>query len=207
MSEPQYQTYFDMPKEQLGSMASQYWRDDPKLLGIHLSRYKFVSKLVSGKKKVADIGCGDGFFSKLVKEQVGELHLYDFDEKFVNECEGHLHNILEGQLPYRNYDAIYTLDCLEHIDLDKQDLAILNISSSLNENGMFICGVPSAESQPYASIASKIGHVGCLTYHQLKSKLEAHFHNVIILTINDEQLGLSFEKMANYYMAVCCGIR
>lgn len=213
MAEPQYQGYFDYPRETMGAMASQYYRDDPKLLGIHLARYKFVSKLLAGKELVAEVGCGDAWFSRIVKETVGELHLYDFDKKFVDEAykneheNVYCHDVLTGKLEYGKYDAAYSLDCMEHVEVNKHDIFLMNVTASLMPNGSFIVGMPSAESQRYASLASKVGHVGCLTHEQMMDSLSKYFHNVFIFTINDEQIGLNFEKMAHYYLGVCCGVR
>ncbi len=212
MVETQYQHYHDFPKEQLGSMASQYWRDDPKLLGIHLARYKFVSKMLAGKIGVAEVGCGDGWFSKVVREQVRHLDLYDFDKRFIDEIyargEGNAccHDILSGKLE-DEYDGIYSLDVMEHIEPDKQNLYLTNIKKSLLRNGVFIVGMPSLESQAYASKASKIGHINCQSGEELKTALEDHFFNVFLFSMNDEVIHTGFYPMAHYLMAVCCGIR
>lgn len=211
MAEPQYSTHFSIPRHKLGVMANQRWNDDPKLLGITLSRYKFVSKLLAGKKFVAEIGAGDAWFSRVVKKEVGKLDLYDFDVELINDHNDRggitmFHDMLVAPLPHK-YEAAYSLDVLEHISLDRQDIFLNNICASLQQDGVFICGVPSLESQPYASPASKIGHIGCMTYAEFKDRLKAHFDNVFVFTLHDEQLGLSFEKMAGYYLAVACGVR
>jgi len=56
--------------EKLGVMNSAVWHEDPKRLVFTLSRYKFVSKMLSGKKRVAEIGCGDGFLHQIVCEDI-----------------------------------------------------------------------------------------------------------------------------------------
>jgi hypothetical protein len=47
--------------QSLGVMNNAVWYEDPKRLVFTLARYKFVAKMMSGKKQVAEIGCGDGF--------------------------------------------------------------------------------------------------------------------------------------------------
>jgi len=42
-------------------MTNQVWEDDPRRLTFLLARYKFVSKMLSGKKFVGELGCGDAF--------------------------------------------------------------------------------------------------------------------------------------------------
>ena len=65
--------------ERMGLMTSWAWYDDPKRLAFMISRYKFVSKMFFDFKKVAEVGCGDGFGSRVVSSSVGHLDCYDFD--------------------------------------------------------------------------------------------------------------------------------
>lgn len=210
MSEPQYQSYHDFPKEQLGSMASQYWRDDPKLFYIHGARYKHTAKLLSGKKFVAEIGCGCGTFSNTVKKEVGKLNLFDFDKKFIDEIyemggeDAYCHDILHSKLEYGPYDAIYSLDVFEHINYPVEHIYLENIYDSLKKDGVFICGIPSLESQKYASKASKIGHVNCKSGTDFKALLEKYYKNVFLFSMNDETLHTGFYPMAHYLLSVCC---
>lgn len=213
MSEPQYQSYFNAEPEVMGPMAAQYYRDDPKLLGIHLARYKFVSKMLAGKEKVAEVGCGDGWFSRIVQREVGTLHMYDFDKRFIDSIyarkagKAYAHDMLDGKLEYGAYDAVYSLDCLEHVAPNKQKKFMENVCDSLRADGCFIVGMPSAESQKYASPASKKGHVGCLGGDETRAFLGNYFANVFLFSMNDETLHTGFYPMAHYLMAVCTNVR
>jgi ubiquinone/menaquinone biosynthesis C-methylase UbiE len=60
-------------------MNNQVWNDDPRRLVFTLARYKFVSKMLSGKQRVLEVGCGDAFASRIVKQEVAELTVIDFD--------------------------------------------------------------------------------------------------------------------------------
>ncbi len=213
MSEAQYQTYFDYPAEKMGPMASQYWRDDPKLLGIHLARYKFVSKMLSRKKRVAEIGCGDGFFSRIVRREVEDLDLYDFDKRFIDwiyssgEGRAYCQDILNSPLQYGIYDAIYSLDCFEHIAPEKSQIYLKNVCKSLEKDGVFICGIPSLESQTYANPASKEGHLNCLSGDDFKKLMHKYFKQVFLHSMNDETVHSGFYPMAHYLIAVCVGVK
>ena len=63
--EKQYAKYFVdkelIGNEIIGSMSTARWRQDPKLLGIALSRYKFVSKMFSDFETVLEVGAGDAW--------------------------------------------------------------------------------------------------------------------------------------------------
>ena len=69
--------------EKLGLMNSKVWSEDPKRLIFTLSRYKFVSKMFNGIDSVLEIGCGDGFGSKIVNQTVKNLTISDYDPLFI----------------------------------------------------------------------------------------------------------------------------
>ncbi len=202
--------------EKIGLMNSAVWHEDPKRLVFTLSRYKFVAKMLTGKNRVAEIGCGDGFGARIVKQEVRQLTITDYDSYFIKRFEDIVseeypisaveHNILEGPLGQK-FDAIYSLDVLEHIPINHEDVFVKNIINSLGSNGIVILGMPSIESQTYASPASKEGHINCKTGKDLKLFLEKYFHNVLLFSMNDEVVHTGFEKMAHYLFVICCGVR
>lgn len=205
MSESQYQRYADLPRQELGLMSGQLYIEDPKMVGIHLARYKFVAKMLSGKQRVAEVGCGDGWYSRIVSKEVGVLSLYDFDPMFRSNSISQF-NILNGHLPGSPLDAIYSLDVMEHIHPKDEETYLTNIVDSLVDDGVFIVGMPSLESQKYASPASKIGHVNCLSHDDLKHTLRGYFKNVFLFGMNDETIHTGYGPMCHYLMAVCAGV-
>ena len=198
--------------EKIGLMNSAVWHEDPKRLVFTLSRYKFVSKMLRGKNRVAEIGCGDGFGARIVKQEVGQLTITDYDSYFIKRFEDIIseewpisaveHNILEGPLEQK-FDAIYSLDVMEHIHSENEHVFIKNIIDSVKNSGVVIIGMPSLESQMYASPGSKAGHVNCKSGKNLKSLMESFFHNVFLFSMNDEVVHTGFEKMAHYIIVVC----
>lgn len=208
--EHQYSACFDERPVTLGPMTGATYRWNPRRLGMMLARYKFVAKMLYGAGDVAEIGCSDGFAAPIVGQEVHRLMLYDFDPAFVTaarqvwmvEC----HDICSDPLP-KHYDAIYMLDVLEHINPEQEDAALRNIVSSLRTHGVFIAGIPSLESQTYASEISKAGHVNCKTGPQLKAFAEKFFHNVFLFGMNDEVLHTGFSPMCHYLFVICAGPR
>jgi len=198
--------------ENIGLMKSLEWHEDPRRLVFTLSRYKFVAKMLSGKNRVAEIGCGDGFCARIVKQEVGQLTITDYDSYFIKRFEDIAseewpisaveHNILEGPLEQK-FDAIYSLDVMEHIHSENEHVFIKNIIDSVKNSGVVIIGMPSLESQMYASPGSKVGHVNCKSGKNLKSLMESFFHNVFLFSMNDEVVHTGFEKMAHYLIVVC----
>ena len=216
--EPQYQKLLKIQEErgvtQLGIMTNQVWHDDPRRVAFMMSRYKFVSKMFSGRKKVAEAGCGDAFCTRIVKQEVRELHVYDFDPLFIADIkqrvdsnwplEAYAHNLLDAPLPHGPYDAIYSLDVMEHIAQDQEHLYIGNLRDSLATGGALMIGTPSLESQHYASLQSKEGHINCKSGKELKKLLEKTFRNVFLFSMNDEVVHTGFSPMAHYLLALCC---
>lgn len=215
--ETQYQNTIELSdkigQDKLGLMTNQVWYDDPIRLGFVLARYKFVAKMLSGYNKVIEIGCADGFGSRIVSQSVNNLTLLDFDKVFLDDVKSRenskwkynciLHDILKGPIPNKEkFDAAYSIDVLEHISLKDEDQYIINIIKSLNENGVLIIGTPSIYSQPYASKASKEGHVNCKTSIELKALLKKYFYNVFMFSMNDEVLHTGFSQMSHYYFAL-----
>lgn len=214
--EPQYEALVTLKKGKglttLGMMNNQVWQDDPRRLVFTLSRYKFVAKLLDGKNRALEVGCGDAFASRIVKQEVQSLTVLDFDPIFVADIqdradpywliESAVHDMLSGPYP-GTFDAIYSLDVLEHIEQVNELLFIENIIRSLSIQGVLIVGMPSLESQAYASVQSKLGHVNCKSGKDLKALFELYFHNVFLFSMNDEVVHTGFTPMAHYVIAVC----
>lgn len=204
MIEPQYNALHSYPRAQLGLMVNQCWYDDPKMVGIHMARYKFVAKMLAGKQMIAEIGSADGMYTSIVHKHCAPsiLHAYDFDPEWKNECPATLtHDICTGPLPLGPYDGIYSLDVMEHIA--DEDAYLKHVKDSLKNNGVFIVGMPSLESQAYASPLSKEGHINCKSGEELRRLLLGHFPNVFIFGMNDEVVHTGFLPMCHYLLAVC----
>lgn len=215
--EPQYQELVRQRAarglETLGVVGSFVWNDDPRRLPIFLSRYKFVSKMLSGLNNVLEVGCGDGMGARLVLQEVEKLTAADFDPIFVEDAKKRMnkrwefkcivHDFLSGPVEGK-FDGAYSLDVLEHIPAEKELLFLSNITRSLDKNGVLVVGTPSLASQKHASRQSKQGHVNCKDHRQLKKLLSRFFHNVFIFSMNDEVVHTGFYPMAHYLIALCC---
>lgn len=196
----------------LGLLKSREWIEDPRRLLFSLARYKFVAKLLSGRQNVLEVGCGDAFNAPIVLQEVGRLTVTDFDPEFIADAKARqtreypyaavVHDFLEGALA-GDFDAAYSLDVLEHIDLARERAFLDNLVGSLNPDAIMIVGMPSLESQAYASEGSKRGHINCKTAPDLKKLMGAYFHTVFMFSMNDEVVHTGYHKMAHYILAVC----
>jgi 2-polyprenyl-3-methyl-5-hydroxy-6-metoxy-1,4-benzoquinol methylase len=221
MSEPQYASYVYRRRERLGLRANEWWQTDPRGLLFSMARYKFVAKMLAGKGKVLEVGCGDAFCTRLVQQEVCEITAIDYDPTFTRDTiERNLgsewpldvftHDILSGPLePWGGgkFDAAYALDVLEHIPGVVEKVFLENICASLPSHGVLIIGTPSAESQAYASAGSIAGHVNCKTLAQLAELMGGYFQNVFMFGMNDETLTTGFGPMCHYLFAIGAGKR
>ncbi|MBI3562336.1 MAG: class I SAM-dependent methyltransferase [Gammaproteobacteria bacterium] len=215
--EPQYGIVFDVIKKhgrtQLGLMVNESWNQDPKRTLFTLARYKFVAKMLSGREKVLEVGCADAFGTRLVQQEVKHVTAVDFDAVFIKDVQDRMnqnwpfecfvHDMLSGPVPGR-YDGVYSLDVLEHIPPHNEDCFMRNMLTSLHPTGVTIIGIPSLESQSYASPQSKAGHVNCKSGNDFRKFLSQFFENVFIFSMNDEVIHTGFYPMAHYLMAICC---
>ena len=215
--EPQYSLLFDVKEKhgvaRLGLMVNESWNQDPKRTLFTLSRYKFVARMLGGRKHVLEVGCADAFGTRIVQQAVDKVTAVDFDPVFIADIkermnphwplEAFVHDMMAGPVPGQ-FDAAYALDVLEHIPAHDEQRFIGNVVRSLTADGAVIFGMPSLESQTYASPQSKAGHVNCKSGADLKRTLEQHFHSVFIFSMNDEVVHTGFYPMAHYLLALAC---
>lgn len=199
----------------MGLLKSREWAEDPRRFLFSLARYKFVAKMFSEQEQVLEIGCGDAFNAPILLQEVRALTVTDFDPLFIEDAkirmldefryEALVHNFIERPLDGRLFSAAYLLDVLEHIAHDKEDAFLANICANLRNDGVLIVGMPSLESQAYASPGSKAGHVNCKSMPEFRATMRRHFANVFMFSMNDEVVHSGYHKMAHYLIALCCG--
>ena len=197
----------------LGLMSNQSWFSDPKRLTFLFSRYKFVAKMLSNCESAVEIGCADAFASRIVRQEVKELLITDFDPIFIEDVDSRMddtwdmkskvHDILKKPVAYGTFDAAYSMDVIEHIQPSDEDTFLSNIAKSVNKHGIVIIGTPSLESQAYASEISKAGHVNCKSAPEWNALFRKHFDNVFSFGMNDEVLHTGYHKMCQYLLFVC----
>jgi 2-polyprenyl-3-methyl-5-hydroxy-6-metoxy-1,4-benzoquinol methylase len=197
-----------------GLLKNWEWYDDPRRLLFSLARYKFVAKMFGGRKSVLELGCGDAFCAPVVRQSVEKLTVTDFDPLYIEDAKSRMNDrwtyeaivvdIRTDPLPGR-HDGIYSLDVLEHIPQSEEDFVIRRIIDALEPNGAVIIGMPSLESQAYASPPSKAGHINCKTEPELRSLMSRHFENVFMFGMNDEVVHTGYGPMAHYRLALAGG--
>lgn len=195
----------------LGMRTSMAYETDPVRLVFSLSRYKFVAKMFDGFGSVLEVGAGDGFKSPIVNQFCKKLTIsdieiknkIDFDQINFTKTKFIIHDFIKHKLKTK-FDGVYSLDVLEHIEKKYEKKFIKNICSSLKKDGTLIIGMPTLESQIYASKWSKVGHVNCKTKKELKNFLGNYFNNIYMFSMNDEVVHTGYDAMSHYIFALAC---
>jgi protein-L-isoaspartate O-methyltransferase len=197
----------------LGPYNTYHLISDPKRIGFLFARYKFVAKMLQGYGKVLEIGCQEGLGSMVVAQAVGHLVATDFYKPHIESCLSRLrdqtkniefrgHDIIDGAIK-ENFDGVFSLDVIEHIDPLQEEKFMAHVVASLSEHGVLVLGAPSLESQQYASPHSKEGHINCKSGEAMRAFCQRFFHNVFMFSMNDEVVHTGFLPMAHYLIALC----
>ena len=117
-----------------------------------------------------------------------------------------VHDILEGPYPEK-FEAVFSLDVIEHIHLENEDQFLRNIVHSSFDSSVLIIGTPNKTSESYASRGSRIAHINLKTHASLKQTLSEYYQNVFMFGMNDEVLHTGFKPMSHYLFALCTNIK
>ncbi len=219
--EPQYEHHVQLKKTQgltpLGIEKNANWHTDPRRLAFVLSRYKFVAKMFSGSDRVLEVGCGDGWPIRIVLQEVRSVHGVDIDPVFIEDMKERedpkypftfeVHDMLSGPVRQQPFDAAYSLDVLEHIPQEQEHVFMRNFCASITDKAPAIIGMPSLESQQYASPLSKVGHINCKSGNDLRALMRQYFDHVFMFSMNDEVVHTGYFPMAQYLFALCTGVK
>lgn len=216
---------YDNRKIPLNQYYSYSIDHDIKHLEFIFSRYKFAAKMLAYRPDInlLELGCNHGigmqFFSQIdkLKYAVG----IDFDTDAIKWAKANFETskicFLEDDFngkDYRNclapgeaYDAIVSIDVIEHIPKEQEDLFLKTLRLNLSDDGIAVIGTPNITMTPFASKESQIGHVNLFDQKRLYTLLTTVFQNVFIFGMTDEVLHTGFEPMCCYIMAVCAGVK
>jgi 2-polyprenyl-3-methyl-5-hydroxy-6-metoxy-1,4-benzoquinol methylase len=197
---------------------SAHWsynlRQDPKRLAFVLARYAFAREMALARKarpSVLEMGCSEGIGSPLFRPVVSDYLGVDLDPPAIATAQKNFAatnmRFVEADFlgkTFGKFDAIVSLDVIEHIPADLEDKFLQTAMDNLADDGVCIVGTPNITSAPYASKASQIGHINLYAADRLKALLERGFHNVFLFGMNDECVHTAFAAMAHYLVVVGC---
>jgi len=204
---------FQTERVVLGRHASFNYLNNPRHLLHSLSRYKFSSKLIGKAQRVLEVGCSDGFCTNILAEVAGHVLAVDIDEDAIGEA---LDNPVADNVEFKClditdntgfkemgcFDAVVSMDVIEHILPEDQDVFLDAICRVLELEGMCIIGTPNATASQYASKASRDGHVNLFDAQRIEDALNDRFKKTLIFSMNDEVIHTGYHPMAHYLIGV-----
>ena len=112
-------------------------------LPIYLEKMRQVKSFLNGqsrKKKIIDLGCGEGILVEEYRRKGFDISGLDlnFQSKFVKKG-----SLLNPRLPKNNYDIILCLDVIEHLHFHEQKNAINNMAKMLKPGGKLFITIPN----------------------------------------------------------------
>ena len=209
----QYDEYLEKGSIQFGAWTSSSFRSDPKRICMQFSRYKFCAKMLRGKTRVLEVGCGDApgvpmmlqFVNSVVGVDIEKALIEDntlrFKKENIDRCKFLTHDIIKGPVDEK-FNGVYSLDVLEHIPKKYENKFMENIVSSLTPHAVCVIGSPNITAREYANPSAKKGHVNLKSAETLEELLTKFFHNVFIFSMNDEIVHMGFYPMAHYLIGV-----
>jgi 2-polyprenyl-3-methyl-5-hydroxy-6-metoxy-1,4-benzoquinol methylase len=201
-------------KNILGEYEGYSYRENPFDFYIILSRYKFAMRLLKNTHKVGDVGCGKGYGSVFLAKHVQEVMALDYDSDLIRENS--VENADVSNLSFRQFDllnpdislngkfdAIVSMDVIEHFKRDKVHNVIGAYRDLLRDNGFAIIGTPNIASRPFASKRRLATHEFEYTPEEFETDLSKQFKNVFLFSMTDEIVSTQFNKLSWYLIALC----
>lgn len=186
---------------------AMFFEKDLLRLLIRLARYKFVARQITKSDSILEVGSGSGvgtiFLGQHAKEAVGiDIKSTEVEEaNSVNRrenvrfiCADFFNHEFESK-----FDAIVSLDVIEHLGEENTDVFLAKIAKTLKENGYCIIGTPSLYSWEHQSDLSKASHEKCYDLPELRELVEKYFGRTLVFSMNDEMVHTGYYKMAWYY--------
>lgn len=203
----------------LGPHASFQWNNSRRHLLFTAARYKFAMKMIGNiydpdEKEILDLGCSDGFGTYYLAEYAKFVLGVDFDkdaimyaqmQEIYPNIQFKLENFFDKK--YGEFDGVVSFDVLEHIYPENEEKYLKTVLKNLKDEGTFIIGTPSLETQQYSAENITGAHVNVYNGENFYRMLKQHFQNVYLFTQNDEIIHTGHLRMANYLIAVCSGKR
>ena len=189
---------------------------NPRHLLFTLARYKAAAKMLPRYRECAvlELGCNEGLGSLILAENASTLMGVDFDAAGVQWAQTNLASDILSFVSddflgkeYGTFDAVISLDVIEHISPDDEDRYFGTIMGNIAADGMCVIGTPNDTASAYASAESQKGHINMYTAERLYKAANRYFNNVFFFGMNDEVLHTGFDPMCHYLMVLACNPR
>lgn len=200
-----------------GPQLSQQLLDAPDHLAFQLARYRAAAALIGNAQTVLEVGCGEGIGAGILAKGRQRYCGLDNDAEGVRiarETVGsdrlgfaELDILNAAFLPGTIYDAVVSLDVIEHIPAEAEGAFLLSIMTALRPHGVCVIGTPSRMFEHLASPQSKAGHVNLYTHDRLYDLLAERFQVVQSFGLQDTSLHTGHPDARHYLLMAGIGPR
>lgn len=198
-------------KSHLSRIEGISFRESPLDLFILLARYKFAGRLLQPSDLVLDAGCGQGTGSVLLAKFAKRVVGVDTDSDLVESARREyaidsvsfeVANVLDLGDYVGRFDAVVSMDVIEHFSEDDGRTVASNLASTLKDGGLMVLGTPNIRSQQFASERRRATHPHEYDHASLRRLLQGDLRRVMIFSMTDEVVSTGFPDLAWYLMAV-----
>lgn len=164
------------------------WISESALAYEHLHRYAYAAMLVKGKR-VLDLGCGEGYGSRLLADAASSVIGVDIDEQIIGHAAAKYGapalQFIHGSITAvplsedHSFDAIVCFEAIEHIEA--HDALLCEVKRLLRPSGLFIVSTPNKVLYHDEAQFQNPFHVRELYFSDFQALLEHHFRNVSFL--------------------------
>lgn len=112
------------------------------------SLYDKIFTIIGSNKKILDVGCANGNFAKLLKENGNLVYGIEVSPVMARNAKKFLDRVIVGnieeiELPWKKktFDVILLMDVLEHLFLPED--IVKNLSAYLKTDGTIIISIPN----------------------------------------------------------------
>ena len=183
-------------------------KNNPLMVAIKFSRYKFIAKLLQKKDTVLELGCHDGVSSNFFKLYCKDVDAIDIDQRAIEEAKLNFEDInfiCSDIFQYntdKKYDVIVMLDFIEHFSKEDGIRILKKYTSLLSKKGMIIVGTPSKNFQKYRAEHNKIHHLHEYYPDELNNLLQDYFDRTMMFSMNDEIVHTGNENLAWFVYSI-----
>ncbi len=187
---------------------------NPLMSTIKLARFKFVSKMLSQKDTVLDLGCGNGLSSYYYSKFCKSVHGVDIQDAVSDSWKTlktpnitfSQADILTPQAYKYNASTITCVDVIEHFDKEQGDQILQYCCDCLKNQGrgtQLIIGTPSRHSQQYRAAHNQEHHLYEYDPDELQAICDKYFSRTFKFSMNDEVVHTGFSKLAWFFYVIC----
>lgn len=178
-----------------------------------LARYKFAARMIRPGDSVADVGCGSASGSVLLSQFSDAVTAFDFDEDILaanRKQYGSLPNLkfksldlLEPSKLSESFDIVVSMDVIEHFPESQLSKVGESYRRLTAPGGLAVIGTPNRASRIYASKRRLAIHPHEFEPEEYENFLRQYYDRVLLFSMTDETISMSFNKLAWYLIAVC----